>query len=141
RSADAYASTDGAGTLTVSDRSGMDADDCLAQMILHEICHFLVAGPSSIHFIDWGLDNEGTRDEVLEHATLRLQAALLEPLGLRRVLAPTTDFRAYYDALPPDPFSERDPAEREAIIRARAGFFRRLQRPCHPHLEQALAAT
>lgn len=141
RGPESYATTDGAGTLTLTDRAGMDPDDCLAQMILHEICHFMVQGPASSGWVDWGLDNEGTIHNELEHACLRLQAALLTPLGLRKTLAPTTDFRAYYDALPDDPFEERSEAERESITRARAAYARRMRPPFRTHLETALRAT
>ena len=44
RSAEAYASYDGKGTLTISVADDFDADDSLAQMIFHEICHWLVSG-------------------------------------------------------------------------------------------------
>lgn len=141
RGPESYATTDGTGTLTLSDRAGMDPDDCLAQMILHELCHFMVQGPASSGWIDWGLDNEGTVHTELEHACLRLQAALLTPLGLRKTLAPTTDFRAYYDALPHDPFAERALNERESITRARAAYARRNRPPFRTHLETALRAT
>ena len=141
RSGATYASTPGDGRLILSSSAGMDPDDCLAQMILHEICHSLVMGTESFTWVDWGLDNEGTRDEELEHACLRLQAALLEPLGLRTVLGPTTDFREFYDALPVDPFLERSPSERASVLRARAALARRTRRPWGPHLEQALEAT
>lgn len=141
RSADAYASTDGRGTLILSDDSNMDADDCLAQMILHEVCHWLIQGAPSIGWVDWGLDNEGSRDTEREHACLRLQAELLAPYGLRRTLAPTTDFRRYYDALPEDPFEEREVSERESIVRARAALQRVRRSPFRGHLEAALAAT
>lgn len=141
RSSDAYASTDGRGELVLSDKAGMDPDDCLPQMVLHEICHFLVSGPNSFAWVDWGLDNEGQRDDVFEHACLRLQAALLDPRGLRQVLAPTTDFRAYYDALPHDPFSTTDAQQNEAVVRALAGYSRRHRRPVGEHLDRALDAT
>ena len=44
RSTDAYAAYDGKGTLTISVAAEFDADDSLAQMIFHEICHWLVSG-------------------------------------------------------------------------------------------------
>jgi hypothetical protein len=142
RDATAFATTDGRGTLSLATRETLDADDCLAQMIFHELCHSLVQGPRSLLQADWGLDNEATdllegRDAVREHATLRLQALLLRPLGLRRVLGPTTEFRAYYDALPADPMSGDDPA----IALARAAASRVTQAPWSPHLEAALRAT
>ncbi len=141
RTSDAYASTDGHGTLLLSDAKGMDPDDCLAQMILHEICHWMVQGVQSLGWVDWGLDNEGTVDREREHACLRLQAALLDPYGLRGVLAPTTDFRSYYDKLPRDPFMESAASERESITRARAAYARRHHRPFREILESALDKT
>jgi Fe-S-cluster containining protein len=141
RSSDTYASTDGKGRLILSDPPSMDADDCLAQMILHELCHSLVAGEESFGWVDWGLDNESDRDRDFELATLRVQAALLEPWGLRQVFAPTTDYRAYYDALPPDPFEERSALERPSLVRARAGYARHRLSPWAPHLGRALEAS
>lgn len=136
-----YASTDGHGQLLLSDASGMDPDDCLAQMILHELCHSLVQGPQSFGWVDWGLCNETGRDVSREHACLRLQAALLDGFGLREVLAPTTDFRAFYDELPPDPFQERSEEERKSIVLARAAYARRERRPWRGHVMPALQAT
>ena len=43
----AFATTDGRGTLAIATAEGLDADDCLAQMIVHELCHSLVQGPQS----------------------------------------------------------------------------------------------
>jgi len=141
RSPDTYASTDGLGNVALSDTAGLDPDDSLAQMILHELCHSLVAGEESFGWVDWGLDNETYRHREFEQATLILQAALLEPLGLRKVFAPTTDYRTYYDELPLDPFEERAPSERPALVRARAGYARHRLAPWAPHLEQALKAS
>lgn len=141
RSASTYASTDGAGTVTLSDREGLDPDDSLAQMILHELCHSLVAGEESFGWVDWGLDNETDRHREFEQATLILQAALLAPLGLRRVFAPTTNYRAFYDELPLNPFEERALGDRPSITRARAGYARHRLAPWAPHLERALEAT
>ena len=45
RSDAAYASYDGRGTLNIATRAEFDADDCLAQIIFHELCHALVTGP------------------------------------------------------------------------------------------------
>lgn len=108
RGSEVFAATDGAGTLTLGTADTLDPDDCLAQMILHECCHWLVQGEASFDVPDWGLDNESERDVVREHACLRTQAALLDPHGLRAFLAPTTDFRAYYDELLPDPLAGTD---------------------------------
>lgn len=142
RDPNVFASTDGRGTLRLAPPSDLDADDCLAQMILHELCHSLVMGAQSFQDPDWGLDNETESHRSLEHACLRLQAALLEPLGLREVLAPTTDYRAFYDALGPDPFGPARgfPAD-GSIERARVALGRSRTSPWSPHLERALEAT
>ena len=57
RSDDAWASWDGDGTLTLATPAVLDPDDCLAQMIFHEICHALVAGERALQTRDWGLEN------------------------------------------------------------------------------------
>lgn len=119
RAASAYASWDGQGTLTLAGPEELDPDDCLAQMILHEMCHALVAGPSGATRLDWGLDNTSDRDVVQEHATNRLQAALAEPYGLREFLAVTTDFRSYYDGLPKKPLADGDDPAIALAVRAR----------------------
>lgn len=137
RSGEVYASTDGRGVMSIGDAGTLDPDDCLAQMILHELCHSLIEGPQSLSVPDFGLDNEGERDVVREHACLRLQAWLTERHGLRQVLAPTTDFRTYYDDLPSDPFSGED----AAIALARAGAARSEEAPWAPHLTEGLRAT
>jgi hypothetical protein len=138
RSAVVYASTDGAGVMTIGEPSTLDPDDCLAQMILHELCHSLVEGAESLGVPDFGLDNESERDLVREHACLRLQAWLTGKHGLRRILAPTTDFRSYYDQVPDDPFADdSDPATAEAKL----GAARSEQAPWAPHLQDGLVAT
>ena len=137
RSSEVYASTDGQGAMTIGDASTLDPDDCLAQMILHELCHSLVEGAQSLHVPDFGLDNMSERDVVREHACLRLQAWLTDKHALRGVLAPTTNFRDYYDGLPEDPFAGEDPS----IELARAGAARSEQPPWAPHLWNGLEAT
>jgi len=138
RSAEVYASTDGSGVMIIGDPGTLDPDDCLAQMILHELCHSLVEGHASLEVPDFGLDNESERDQVREHACLRLQAWLTGEHGLRKALAPTTDFRPYYDGLPEDPLGDLgDPA----CASARQGAARSREAPWAPHLEQALEAT
>jgi hypothetical protein len=138
RTADTYASTSGDGVLLLAGRAHLDADDSLAQMILHELCHSLIEGKQAFERRDWGLDNETERDVPREHACLRLQAALAGSVGLRRVLAPTTDYRAFYDALPLDPFHPRhDPTTSLAIT----GRRRAEEAPWAPHIGRALAAT
>ena len=137
RSEEVFASTDGQGNLTLAS-SDLDPDDCLAQMIFHELCHSLVEGPESLDRADWGLDNETDVDVPREHACLRVQAALAAPLGLRWFLAPTTDHRAFYDALPDDPLA---PADDATSVLARAGLARAARPPWGPALQEALAAT
>jgi hypothetical protein len=138
RSTEVYASTDGMGAMTIGDRSTLDTDDCLAQMILHELCHSLIEGQESLHLADFGLDNMSARDVEREHACLRLQAWLTGQYGLRQVLAPTTDFRGYYDWLPAEPLADdADPA----ATMARQGAERSAQPPWAPHLRQGLDAT
>jgi hypothetical protein len=138
RSAEVYASTDGKGVMTIGDPSTLDPDDCLAQMILHELCHSLIEGAESLGVADFGLDNESERDVTREHACLRLQAWLTEKHGLRQALAPTTDFRSYYDELPEDSFADDgDPA----TAAAKLGAARSEQAPWAPHLWEGLEAT
>jgi hypothetical protein len=139
RAPDAFASTDGRGQLLLGTPETLDPDDCLAQMIFHELCHALVQGPASFAEVDWGLDNETERDVVREHACLRVQAALLAPLGLRVAFAPTTDFRDWYDALSDDPLEGSDddasiPLAKEALARVDTP-------PWAPHLRRALDAS
>jgi hypothetical protein len=138
RSEEVYASTDGKGVMTIGDPSTLDPDDCLAQMILHELCHSLIEGAESLAVPDFGLDNESERDVVREHACLRLQAWLTEKYGLRRPLAPTTDFRGYYDGLPEAPLE--DDADPAAAL-AKHGAARSEEAPWAPHLWEGLEAT
>lgn len=138
RSADAYAAYDGKGTLTIANEDEFDPDDSLAQMIFHEICHWLVAGRRGQHLADWGLSNVDDRDLVYEYACHRVQAALAAPYGLREFMAVTTDWRSYWDSLPEDPLKTgEDPAieiAQDAIQRARMP-------PFEPVLTRSLAAT
>jgi hypothetical protein len=138
RSAEAYAAWDGQGTLTLASDEHLDPDDCLAQMIFHELCHLLVSGEAARELPDWGLDNTSPKDLIYEYATNRLQAALAQAYGLRRFMAVTTVWRAYYDALPRDPLA---PGEDQAIALARAGFTRAQNSPYRQTLHDALNAT
>lgn len=138
RSAEAYASWDGQGTLTLATAEHLDADDCLAQMLFHEFCHLLVSGEAARKRPDWGLDNTSPRDLVFEHATNRLQAALAQGYGLREFMAVTTIWRSYYDALPRDPLA---PGDDPAIVLAREGLQRARQDPYRAVLHGALEAT
>lgn len=138
RAADVYASWDGRGTLTLASAEFLDPDDCLAQMIFHELCHLLIAGEAARDQVDWGLDNTSSRDLVHEYATNRLQAALAQAYGLRTFMAVTTVWRAYYDALPPNPLA---PGEDAAIPLARGGLLRAQAAPYRGILQAALSAT
>lgn len=142
RSGEVYASTDGGGTLRLGAHATLDADDCLAQMIFHELCHALVEGPASFAHPDWGLDNTGARDVAREHACLRTQAALAGRHGLRALLAPTTDFRVFYDRLSEDPLVPGAAAAADpSIALAQAAVCRAEEPPWAPHLDSALRAT
>lgn len=136
----AYASFDGDRTLTIATPATLDADDCLAQMILHELCHAMVAGDRGRAALDWGLDNTSARDLVAEHATHRLQAALADRHGLRGLLAVTTDWRPYWDALPADPLADDD-ADAGAIERARRAAMTGRRWGWLPRIDAALART
>jgi hypothetical protein len=138
RSSEAFASYDGNGTLTIAVASDFDADDCVAQMIFHEICHWLVAGPRGKQLPDWGLCNEDDRDLVYEYAAHRVQAALSAPFGLREFMSVTTDWRPYWDALPADPLRDGDDP---AIAIAQEGFYFSKKEPFASVLKRSLAAT
>ena len=138
RSDEVYASWDGRGTLTLSEASGFDADDSLAQLILHEMCHALIEGEAGLSLPDFGLENIDERHLVREHATHRLQATLADRVGLRRFFAVTTDWRPYYDALPADPMADGgDPA----VALARSGLSRAAVAPWASALDRAMKRT
>lgn len=138
RAADTYASTDGRGTLSIARDADLDADDSLAQMIFHELCHSLVEGEDSFRAPDWGMDNTGPDHDWREHACLRAQWVLTGRHGLRVLFAPTTDFRAFWDTLSGDVLSDRtDPSVQAAI----AALRRAALPPWAPALDDALAAT
>lgn len=138
RTPDAYASTDGRGTLAIGTDTTLDADDSLAQMIFHELCHSLVEGEGSFARADWGMDNTGPDHDWREHACLRVQWVLAGRYGLRAVFAPTTDFRAFWNQLSGDVLADRtDPSVQAAITALR----RAEQRPWAPSLGEALVAS
>jgi len=139
RTPDAYAATDGRGTLAIGDATTLDADDSLAQMIFHELCHSLVEGEDSFTRPDWGMDNTGPDHDWREHACLRVQWVLTGRHGLRAVFAPTTDFRAsFWDRLSGDVLADR--TER-SVVAAIAALRRAALPPWAPALGEALAAT
>lgn len=135
----AYATTNGRGTVYVGAPHTLDPDDCLAQILFHEVCHAIVQGEANREVPDWGLDNTTERDRFREHACLRLQAALAARHGLRRFLAPTTDYREFYDALPKDPFEGAQGDE--SIALARAALACADHGPWRTALAEALSAT
>lgn len=138
RRADAYAATDGHGALIIGTDATLDADDSVAQMIFHELCHALVQGDGAFARPDWGLDNQTTQHAWREHATLRLQRTLAARHGLTRLFAPTTDYRMFWDALPADPLADRaDPT----VIAAIVALARAARAPWAPVLTTALTAT
>jgi hypothetical protein len=138
RSDAAYAAYDGRGVLTIAQRSQLDRDDSLAQVIFHELCHALVAGPEAMSEPDWGLCNTDGRDLLREHACQRVQAALSARHGLRGLMAVTTEHRPYWDALPEDPLAAgSDPAIEPAL----AAWQRARRGPWGEALEAALSAT
>ena len=138
RTADTYASTDGRGTLAIAIDADLDADDSLAQMIFHELCHSLVEGEESFTTPDWGMDNTGPDHAWREHACLRVQWVLTGRHGLRGLFAPTTEFRAFWNQLSGDVLAERtDPSVQGAI----AALRRAARPPWAPALEEALIAT
>ena len=139
RSDDVYASFDGKHTLRLCSDASFDPDDSLAQMILHELCHGLVAGKKNARRQDWGLSNTDGRDIVLEHACHRVQAALADQYGLRALFAVTTEWRPYWDALPLDPLrlGQDDPA----LAPARSAFELAHHGPWAAALHVALTRT
>ena len=137
-SREVFAAWDGAGTLSVAAPEDRDADDCLAQLVLHEICHALVEGPEAFRLPDWGLSNRDERHLVREHACHRLQATLAGAHGLREFFAVTTEHRPYYDALPADCLA---PGDDPAIEPARAAWRRARHGPWAEALDRALRGT
>lgn len=137
RDATVFASWDGVDVLRIGTPDTLDADDSLAQMILHEVCHALVEGPDAFHLPDWGIENDSSH-RIREHACLRLQAALADTYQLREFLASTTMFRSYYDQLPDDPLvPDGDPAVELAL----QGWQRSRQAPWSEPLDRALRTT
>lgn len=138
RSNEVYAAWDGQRTLTLASADDFDPDDSLAQLVFHEICHALVAGPQGRRQPDWGLDNTSERDLVQEHACHRVQAALAGRYGLRDFFAVTTEWRPYWDALPRDPLASSDDP---ALPLARRAHAAASESPWREALEEALDAT
>jgi hypothetical protein len=142
RNAEIFSATNGAGLLELGPRDDLDADDALAQMIFHEICHWITNGAETIGQRDWGFDLDGLNDP-RELSGLRVQAALADRIGLRHFLAPTGYFRQYYDRIPADALAPIDgsPLERQVCTLTAESLARAAGPPWAPHLEQALLAT
>jgi Putative zinc- or iron-chelating domain len=138
RTTEAYATSDGRGTIAIGIGEVLDADDAVAQLIFHELCHAMTEGDAALANPDWGLDNTGPRDIVREHACLRLQAHLADAHGLRAAMAPTTEYRIFYDALPAAPLADGDDP---SIAVARAAAARAKAAPWNEPLQEALVAT
>ena len=139
RTEEAYATSDGRGTISVGVEDSLDPDDSVAQLVFHELCHGIVEGPAGWSRPDWSLRNDDDDPEqvVREHACLRVQIALCEQFGLRKVMAPTTVYRAYHDAIVGDPLVGPDPA----AGLARAALERPESAPWLATVRAALAAT
>ncbi len=142
RDPDVFAATDGRGTLRLSTREHLDADDCVAQMVFHEICHWIEAGRDSFHEQDWGFAMDWEEDG-REYATQRLQAALADRHGLRSFFSSTGAYRGYFDRLGPDPFAPFDASADEARVcaMARAALARADEAPWREPLTAALVST
>jgi len=138
RSDSVYASFDGQSQLTLSTRQHFDPDDSLAQLIFHELCHALVAGPRRMKRVDWGMENIDEHDLLQEHACHRLQASLADRHGLRALFAVTTEHRSHWDTLPIDPLAMGDDP---AIGLARDANDRASREPWASALDLALTQT
>ena len=137
-----YSATDGTGLLELGPLDTLDPDDTTAQMIFHELCHWITNGLDTFHERDWGFPLDIDLDP-RELACIRLQAHLTEQHGLRDMLGPTSDFRAYWDALPADPLAPLDASAREAevVTIAREAIARAATEPWRAPVGDALAAT
>jgi hypothetical protein len=137
RTKDAYATSDGRGVIAIGTDDTLDVDDAFAQLVFHELCHALTQGAQATTLPDWGLENV-PEHTVQEHACLRLQAEIADPFGLRAAMAPTTPYRAYYDALPAAPLSGADDP---AVAIAAAALARFAASSWREPIEEALART
>jgi hypothetical protein len=137
RTRDAYATSDGRGAIAIGADDTLDHDDALAQLVFHELCHAITEGADAQAVPDWGLDNV-PEHTVREHACLRLQAAIAGRHGLAAAMAPTTIYRAYYDALGAEPLAAGDDP---ALPRARAALARFDASAWRATVEGALAET
>jgi hypothetical protein len=145
RGGDAYVHYDGV-QLHICTDEHLDADDTVAQLVLHELCHALVQGERNQRARDWGLDNTHDEDVWREMAAIRLQAHLCGAFALRAHLFPTTILRRFFETLPADAFAPNEhgyltgPAERtdHSVAFARAAARRAAREPWAGILDEAL---
>jgi hypothetical protein len=137
-----FSATDGTGLLELGPFSTLDPDDTTAQMILHELCHWITNGLETFRERDWGFPLDAELDW-REHSCLRLQAAITGRYGLREMLAPTSQFRAYYDSIPEDVYAPLDDSagEAEVVALARVAVRRADGEPWKAPMHEALVAT
>jgi hypothetical protein len=142
RNSEVFGMTEGDGLVHLGDRSTLDPDDCLLQMIFHEICHWITNGVDSAQQRDWGFQLDGPLDP-REHACQRLQAHLAGEYGLRDMMGATGDFRQYWDQIPQDPTEPLDQTawENEVHSFTVAAIKRAQAPPFSAPLNRALQAT
>jgi hypothetical protein len=134
--------TEGDGILHLGERSSLDPDDSVLQMVFHEICHWITNGVESAEARDWGFALDDALDP-REHACQRLQAYLAQQYGLRDMLGATGDFRQYWDRIPVDPTEPIDPGAWEAQVSVftQRAISRAEKAPFATPLARALRAT
>lgn len=140
-----FSRTDGSGMLWLGPREDLDADDTLAQQVFHELCHWITNGVESAREEDWGFPLDDA-DDPREFACLRLQAWLADRHGLRGMMGPTGQYRAYFDRLGADvlaPMADPPHAvdEAEVVALAAAAIATAQAPPFTPVVDEALAAT
>ena len=148
RGGDAYVHYDGV-QLHICTDEHLDADDTVAQLVLHELCHALVQGPRFGKTRDWGLDNTHNEDVWREIAAVRLQAHLAGAYALRSRLFPTTVVRRFFESLPADAFARNDHSDLvssadgndHSVPLARAAARRAAKEPWAGILDEALRAS
>ena len=140
RTAEAYATSDGRGRIAIGADDLLDQDDAFAQLLFHELCHAITEGQGAVASPDWGLDNIPAH-RVREHACLRFGAHLAGRFGLRALMAPTTEYRPYYDALEGDPLAPAPRAPDPAVAIAVAARDRFEASSWRAPIEDALVRT
>lgn len=142
RDPNVFSMTDGEGMLWFSTREHLDEDDNLAQMLFHELVHWITNGTETFHQRDWGFPLYDGLDP-REHAALRLQAWWSGRHGLREWMGPTGGYRQYYAQIPDDPLHAIDDSRWEAAVVALAkdAVSRAQGAPFWAPIEAALTAT